>query len=309
MTTLRQHLDIVKSQLAPLERIDPPHGHLSAYLQHYYLHYAAEHWFGTFPSQGYQLVGHFFLTPQRGAGTVIVHHGYFDHVGILARLIRHLLEQGWAVAAFDTAGHGLSSGEPGDVTTFSTYTRILEDFHLLCQQHLPAPFHIVGFSMGGAVAVDSLLGPHRLFERAVLVGPLVRSAVWHLSKFGHMLSKGIVKKLPRAIRKSSSDKRFVDFLKRDPLEVREVPLTWVESLHDWEERIQLHEPVEQQLKVIQGTRDTTVDWRYNATFFRAKFPQVELHFIDSGRHQLLNEKRKLRERVFALVDEGLGVHD
>ena len=80
------------------------------YFEHYGLDFpGVSHTFGRLESRGRRLAGHVFL-PDEPRGTVVVLHGYLDHVGVHSRLIRFLLGTGHAVAAYDMPGHGLSSG-------------------------------------------------------------------------------------------------------------------------------------------------------------------------------------------------------
>ena len=49
--------------------------------------------------------------PPVARGTLLILHGYYDHMGLYRHLIQWALEQHYAVLAFDLPGHGLSSGE------------------------------------------------------------------------------------------------------------------------------------------------------------------------------------------------------
>ena len=52
----------------------------------------AVHKFGTFQSRGFTLAAHCFV-PAKYRSAVIVLHGYLDHTGLMARIIRLLFQK------------------------------------------------------------------------------------------------------------------------------------------------------------------------------------------------------------------------
>jgi len=113
------------------------------YLKFYQLDFpstlSAQHFIGTLQSGEYTIVAQYWLpTLQPAKGTVLVLHGYYDHVGLCQHLIRFILEQGFAVVAYDQPGHGLSSGEQVVIHHFSEYVAVLQQC-VQQAQHLPQP--------------------------------------------------------------------------------------------------------------------------------------------------------------------------
>ena len=53
---------------------------------------------------------------------------------------------------------------------------------------------------------------------------------------------------------------------------------------------------------MQGTDDTTVDWRYNLPRLSEKFPAASTHIIDGARHHLVNESEEFRIKLFGILD-------
>src|SRR4030043_464172 len=95
---------------------------IESYLEFYGLKIAvARHEFVPFESGGFELAGHIFR-PKEYKATVFILHGYLNHCGLLSKLIKYLVEAGFAVAVYDLPGHGLSSGEPTAIDDFSQYT-------------------------------------------------------------------------------------------------------------------------------------------------------------------------------------------
>jgi len=263
-----------------------------------------EHVFGEFLSDGNVLVGHIYK-PMEYKATVILAHGYFNHCGQLNHLIRHLLSEGFAVAAFDLPGHGLSGGDRAAIDDFAQYSRALVDFTDEVKGRLHGPIHFIGHSTGGAAMIDYLLTEKdSVFDKVVLAAPLVHCAGWELSKLSIQGKFQLVKQVPRIFRKNSSDKAFMDFVKNDDrLQSKHLPLKWMRALHSWNEKIAGFDSCDRGAMIIQGTADSTVDWRYNVKFLRDKFSAVEVNMVEGAGHELFNESSELREDVFFMITQ------
>ena len=260
-----------------------------------------EHFFGTFESNGYTLAGHIYK-PAEHKGTVILLHGYLNHCVQLRHLIGFLVESGFAVAAFDLPGHGLSEGRRAAIEDFSQYSQALADFSAEVNEHTDGPYHVIGFSAGGSAVIDALfVNQPDSFTKVLLVAPLVHCVAWGPSKAGTKIFGGFVESVPRAARKESSDRQYLEFVKTDPLQIKTVPLEWVRALHAWNDKIANLPGSPTQIKVIQGTKDTTVDWKFNVEFIREKFNNAEVVLIEDGRHELLNESVDIRTKVFSEI--------
>ena len=67
-------------------------------------------------------------TPDAPKAHVGIVHGYADHCGRYRWVIDALVEDGFAVHAFDYRGHGQTGGRRGHVDKFNDYLHDLEDF-------------------------------------------------------------------------------------------------------------------------------------------------------------------------------------
>ncbi|MFO7714034.1 alpha/beta hydrolase [Desulfosarcina sp.] len=261
------------------------------------------HHFGSFPSGNHLIAGHVWV-PADPAGTFFLMHGYFDHSGTLKSLIQACLQKGFAVAAFDLPGHGLSSGQRGCINDFSEYVAVLNDFINRCGQVLPPPFHLAAHSTGGAIAYEYLNhAPRIVFDKIILLAPLVRNAHWRLSTAGYHLLKPFVETIPRANRRNSSDETFVEFTRNDPLQNTRLCVRFLDALHAWNRRIQSYGVISKPVLVIQGRDDAIVDWQYNLGFLKSKISPLEIERIENANHQLANESRELRQRIFNRIFE------
>ncbi len=270
------------------------------YFQFYGLDFpGVDHYFGTFASGSYSLAAHAFV-PASPRGTVVLVHGYYDHVGVLRHLIEFLLARGYAVCAYDQPGHGLSSGERASIGDFGEYSEVLRALMRRCRRDLPGPYHLVAHSMGCPIAIDTLRDEEMagLFDKVVLLAPLVRSVLWRTAGVGESVAGVFVDSVPRTFRRNSSDPSFLEFTKNDPLQPRRVPMKWSEALRRWNDRYETAPGIDMPVKIIQGTGDTTVHWRYNLPSLAEKIPKAQISKVPGAGHQLMNESERIRKKVF-----------
>jgi lysophospholipase len=279
------------------------------YFKYYGLDFDAddvEHIFGTIESDGTKLACHIYK-PVEYKATVVLMHGYFDHCGQLNLLIEYLLEEGYAVAAFDLPGHGLSGGKQGEIEDFDQYSRALIDFTDTVKGQLNEPYYFIGHSTGAAAMVDFLLtGGEAMFDKIILTAPLVHCSGWEQSKISYNEKIQFVKNVPRKFRRNSSNAAFLDFVKnRDPLQARKIPLKWVRAMHKWNDKISDLPTCDRPVKIIQGTSDETIDWQYNIRFLKGKFSNAQVSIIENAKHELYNETEGFRNEVFSQISDYL----
>ena len=315
MGTCTMEYDIAKIRQAimPLASVDGDHypDAIEGYFRHYGLDADsqkpdASHLFGTISSGGYEVAVHLYL-PQDYKAVVVLMHGYLNHCGQMKYIIKCLLDNGYAVAAYDMPGHGLSSGEGASIDDFAEYKTVLEDIAGAMSKYAHGPYHLIAFSQGACAPIDMLLsGSDCSFDRVVLAAPLVRQIAWKNSKVAYKLYKPFKDSVPRVRRRNSSNEAFLEFnRKSDYLHASDVPLKWVKALFDWNDRVESFELCEKPLLVIQGKDDSTVDWKYNLKFIEKKFPNAEAEMVEGAKHELLNESDDLRNKVFLKIIEYL----
>ncbi len=263
---------------------------------------------GSFPAAGYQIAAQLW-TPAHPRGTLLLIHGYYDHMGLYRHVVDWALHNQYAVLACDLPGHGLSSGARASIEDFAEYQQVLagllEEAALLA---LPAPWHLCGQSTGAAILLDYLLSssPRPEIGQSILLAPLVRPRAWGWSQFSYGLLKPFVKAIPRRFSENSSDAEFIDFVQnRDPLQARELPTAWFGALTQWVPRIEAsprsgHSPL-----IVQGEADRTVDWRHNLGVLEDKFAAPKILRLAEARHHLVNEAPALRQRYFDFLDQHL----
>ena len=291
---------------------------ISCYLSHYELDQLHSPWpihhsLGSFDSLHYRLVCQYFAIPdEHRQGTVVVVHGYYDHVGLFRHAIEFCLSHGFAVLTFDLPGHGLSSGDPANIDSFDYYSQALVDCLQVARKNgLKGPWHMLAQSTGAASVINCLLNEDRFqladIDKIVLLAPLLRPVDWKSSLRKFHLIRWFVKRVKRDFVTNSHDEEFLHFIQEhDPLQTRYLKVDWVRSLKTYLESFDAAANSSAPLHIVQGTEDTTVDWRYNLPKLTTKFPAARTHIIEGARHHLVNESAEYRERIFATMVEILG---
>jgi alpha-beta hydrolase superfamily lysophospholipase len=306
---IRKIIVETKSQLQPLgEKSTHSHSAIE-YFKYYGLDLAdeiTEHFFGSFTSGGFTLAAHIFK-PVEYKAVIVILHGYLNHCGLLSKLIKFLLEAGFAVAVYDLPGHGLSSGQPTAIDDFLQYSDSLNDFINTVKSHLHGPYHAIGHSTSAAIVMDYLFsGRSDNFDKIIFVAPLVRSELWFLSKLGCKIYRPFAKNIFRFFRNVSSDKDFLKFVRyKDPLQAKKIPLNWVNAMFKWNQKMADTQIINRPIRVIQGTNDNIVSWKYNLKFIQSKFSNAEIKLIEKGRHELFNESADIRKEVFSQISSYL----
>ncbi|MBL4584089.1 MAG: alpha/beta hydrolase [Pseudomonadales bacterium] len=270
------------------------------------------HHFGLFKAAGFDIAAHYFSQPTAtNRGTVFILHGYFDHVGLYKHLIEYCLASGFSVVAYDLPGHGLSSGPRASIESFAQYREVFATcMDIVKKLDEPTqPWHIMAQSTGCAIAMDYLLRlPQNQasmhFDEIFLFAPLVRPVNWRVSSVMHRAGKYFIESQKRTFTQNSNDADFLQFIREhDPLQPLILPLQWVTALKRWLKEFRRLPQSQLSPVVIQGKADRTVDWQYNIPKIQGKFRQPQIHYLEEGRHHLVNESSPIRDEMFKVVDE------
>ncbi|WP_407293689.1 alpha/beta hydrolase [Stutzerimonas zhaodongensis] len=304
--------DALRAQLSPISDTAPltPDAHF--YQAYYGLdlphHGEFRRHLGRFTVHGYEVVAQAWY-PAQPVATLLVLHGYYDHMGLYRHVVDWALKQGYAVLACDLPGHGLSSGPRASINEFDEYQAVLQGLLMeAAALNLPQPWHLLGQSTGAAIVLDYLLNAttHPNLGRGILLAPLVRPHGWRWSRLTYEVMRHFVTQIPRRFTQNSGDMEFLTFVQsRDPLQPDVLPTAWVGALSRWIPRIEgaaasAHSPI-----IIQGEADLTVDWRHNLPILEEKFDRPDVLRMPEARHHLVNEREMLRREYFAFLSERL----
>lgn len=264
------------------------------------------HHYGLVEAAGFAIACHVYAAP-RARGTCLLLHGYFDHAGLYRHLIAHCLGRGYSVVIWDFPGHGLSSGEQASIHSFDHYVDVLGTVLERHGARFPRPLVGIGQSTGGAVLLGWSFRMLRAgsacpFARMALLAPLVRPAEWHKVSLAYHLLRPFRRGVQRTFMENSGDRDFLDFVQRDPLQSRVLPVRWVGAMRGWVREFLAQGVTALAPVVVQGDQDRTVDWRWNLARIRERLPAARVTTVPGARHHLVNETPALREQVFAALE-------
>src|SRR6202034_1057263 len=120
-----------------------------------------------------------WLPPAARRGTVCIFQGRAEWIEKYFETVRDLRARGFAVAALDWRGQGLSDRALADrnkgfVRDFSDYDVDLEVFmREIVLPDCPPPLFAIGHSTGATVLIRAAYRGHRWFDRVVLTAPLI----------------------------------------------------------------------------------------------------------------------------------------
>jgi len=256
----------------------------------------------------YQLVVQLWQ-PVAPRGTLMILHGYYDHLGLYRHLIRWALGQGFAVFACDLPGHGLSSGARADIGDFAEYQATLQALlQQAAQLELPKPWHLLGQSTGAGILLDYLLRGAVCEEigQIILLAPLIRPRAWAWSKLLWYLIGGFKDSIERRFTDNSNDSEFLSFIRQeDPLQPRQLPCRWVGALMRWIPLIENAAPSERAVLLVQGDADHTLNWQHNLKVIQKKLPNARRLLLSGAKHHLANESENLRQHYLRFLEQNL----
>ncbi|OIJ18955.1 hypothetical protein BKP45_14605 [Anaerobacillus alkalidiazotrophicus] len=236
-------------------------------------------------------------------GTVLLIHGYFDHTGSLKNMINFFLKKHWRVISYDLQGHGLSSGNRGEISDFIQYVETLKKVLTYCQQSQYKINSVIAHSTGAAIISYFLLQSKASFEKVIFLAPLVRPTKWRFILAASKIVPYFKSKLNRKFKINSGDNNYLDFVKKDPLQSKYISINWVKALIKWNQNVEELSPSTQDLYVIQGTLDQTVDWKYNVSYLKKKFPKCQVAIVEGCRHQIINDHQTIKNKVFKIIEK------
>ena len=244
-----------------------------------------------------------FFLKRNPKGTIYLVHGYLDHSGGLSRTINQLLSNGYQVIVLDLPGHGFSEGEEGVVASFDDYLIAVEKgYNVILDKLTPSNVIGLGHSTGGALLFHASAEKKVNLAGLILIAPLYYPFQWNIFKGLLLLSGKVIAQKKRAFKRNSNDNAYQRFLKSDPLQLKVLKSDWLVALEKWQQEIVNCPAAEAPVYLLQGTRDTTVSWKENISFYQEKSNQFQVALFPGARHQLLNERREISYLVHQRID-------
>lgn len=123
-------------------------------------------------------------------GAVLIVHGLGEHSGRYARLAQWFNQRGYAVRSYDQRGHGKSPGQRGGLRHADDLLADLASVYADYSSKQAQPPVLLGHSMGGLVALRTVLDGALVPSALVLSSPALRSwAAPRLIRLARVLSR------------------------------------------------------------------------------------------------------------------------
>jgi len=292
----------VKTSILNIEEENEYSAEILSYFNYYNINFPEIiHKYGFISFDEENISVHVFI-PEEAIKTIFLIHGYLLHSIIYKELLKLILENKYALVAMDLPGHGLSSGKEGSISDFNEYTRVLKACIDFLKPVVPPLYGIIGHSTGGSIIIDYLLYNKSPFKKYILSAPLIHSDIYCLSQVGITLINWLIKEVHTYPRGNIGDKEKAEFVKNDPLNIKIIPLTWVKSLFKWNDKInKSNKMIEQRLLILQGNKDTALEWKYNLKMINKIAPNAEIKIIENAKHELFLDKKEIRRQAFDYI--------
>jgi alpha-beta hydrolase superfamily lysophospholipase len=251
---------------------------------------------------------------EKPRGGIVLIHGFGEHSGRYEALIRHLLDKGYAVQAYDHRGHGKSAGLYGHIDRFGQYEEDLDFVVSTSGARLGTDkLFLIGHSMGGLVALRYLTTARHRIEGAVISAPLIEIAA-KVPPHKLLLARASAALFPRLRMKNeidpmvlSRDAEIGRAYAADPLVGKMVSTRWfLEALGAMEELRRQAAQITLPVFVMHGTEDRLANVEATKRLFETLASgDKELKIYEGYYHELFNEpeKQEIYERLTDWLDK------
>ncbi len=271
-------------------------------------------------------------------GTVFLCQGYTEFLEKYDEVVQELLDRAFSVITFDWRGQGLSSRlitdpQKGHITSFADF---ITDAELIYQgiilPKMPAPYHIMGHSMGGHLAFRVLQEFPNNYSKAILCAPflgwspnfgagklnskvvlllsnLMKALGYSQSYSYGATSPSIVKTLPGQTSDRVRFQKRVAFYKVEPHLLMGGP-TWnwiLESTKSLQLILQANRIAKIQTPILlaSGAKDEIVDPQAHH-LIAAKSEKITLVDFPEAMHEILMEQDFIRSAFWKEFDQFMG---
>lgn len=255
---------------------------------------------------GLELVGEHHLRPDCRARVVIV-HGYAEHRGRYAALVRALGEAGFESHLMDLRGHGRSEGVRGFVSRFEEYLGDLDLFLMRIEEVADGgvPRILLGHSLGGLISLEYVAKHPATFDALAVSSPFLAPAMpvpplqMGLAAVTSVLLPKLLGPSPIDSKDLSHDPAVVAAYDADPLVFKTLSPRWFREVQEAQEEVfagagAIRLPA---LFLVGGADPIADPERSRSVFERLGSTDKHLEIYQGYLHEVLNETG--RERVIA----------
>lgn len=266
-------------------------------------------------------------------GTVIVLPGRTEFIEKYYEVISELLERGYAVAAMDWRGQGLSTRPLANREKhyFKDFSTALPDLKQCIDEfirpNMPGPYHILAHSMGGHLSLRFLHDYPDYIEKAIVTAPMAGINSEQMPKWIATLLANVMCKLGLdesylsgfgdykdgrwgwRMKLTSDFDRFEDedyFIKHDrDLALGGITYGWLQAAIKSIKTLNsvgYPEAIKTSVLTVQAGGDQIVD-NDMVTSLAARLPNGKLILVPGSMHEILKEQDQYRDQFWAAFDD------
>jgi len=266
----------------------------------------------TFTLHNKKLHGQYWQ-PKLIKSVIVLVHGMGEHKGRFENsVIKHLINVGYAVVAFDLYGHGKSEGKRGHCPSYNALLDAVEKAIQKAETLFPdKAISLYGHSLGGNIVINYALKRENKLKSIIASSPFLRLAFqppkWKVSLGKMMLNIFPSITLPSEIdataisRENNEVKRYTE----DKLihgKISPMYLFPVVEAGQW--AINNAQKLDKPILVLHGTGDKIIDHNGSISFCKnTKNAQLEL--FENGYHELHHDscKEEFIESIIKWLDK------
>lgn len=271
--------------------------------------------------------------PASATATIVLLNGRGDFIEKYAELVADLLAKGFAVAAMDWRGQGLSGNmtDPPRRTHIEDFALWVEDAQIwldtVVTKYCPSPYKLLGHSMGSHLGLRVMHDRPDFFEKAVLLVPMLGLQTHPFSNvfarrvakmivglgqgerfsFGQLPYSPLFNNVVRMNRLTSDRVRFdheaAAIASNPALAIGGASYGWAVAAFNSCDLLAAEgyaESISTPTLMLVAEREVLVKNEATAAF-AARMPHATYEMIADGRHELLRERDAIRQLVFSKV--------
>lgn len=241
-------------------------------------------------------------------GLVFLSHGHGEHLGGpngYIQLANLLASHGFLVFGHDHLGHGRSDGKRVYIESIDEFVDdVFKHCYAIRKRHQGLPLFLYGHSMGGMIAIKSVLRKPRFFQGLVLEDALIIAPREQTTPFAELLVNVISAVLPEYQLGEEISETQLTRERKVQVQIRDDMLRWKEAfkvimLRAWirclEYNIQRLYKVDLPLLILYGEDDELTEFDGSDLLYKeSRSVDKSLRVYPGAKHHLIIEEPRTR---------------